>query len=254
MLLGAVSARAAAGASGMPLTRAKRPGVGPFPMLTSTCTVVLGVLTSTCPLTETISQRRKRTTSMTMHGRRLRRFTALLTGGALVGGALLAAPIGAAAPAAAADGTTITPNPALRGRGLRGLGHEPRVVRERHRRLSRGAARGSSTTRSSGRTGSTSTSRATTSAAATRPTCRTTCAPAAPSTAGGRPTPTAPRGTAPAPPSTPTATATRRSGTPTTRRRYDCDGRRDAALVGRRPPPRPDHALGDVQPTRRRTS
>ena len=36
---------------------------------------------------------------MTMHGRRLRRITALLTGGALVGGALLAVPIGAASSA-----------------------------------------------------------------------------------------------------------------------------------------------------------
>ena len=59
---------------------------------------------------------------MTMHGRRLRRFTALLTGGALVGGALLAAPIGAAAPAAAADGTTITPNPAYAGEAFEGWG------------------------------------------------------------------------------------------------------------------------------------
>ena len=59
---------------------------------------------------------------MTMHGRRLRRFTALLAGGALVGGALLAAPIGAAAPAAAADGTTITPNPAYAGEAFEGWG------------------------------------------------------------------------------------------------------------------------------------
>ena len=59
---------------------------------------------------------------MTMHGRRLRRITALLTGGALVGGALLAAPIGAVAPAAAADGTTITPNPAYAGEAFEGWG------------------------------------------------------------------------------------------------------------------------------------
>ncbi len=59
---------------------------------------------------------------MTMHGRRLRRITALLTGGALVGGALLAAPIGGAAPAAAADGTTITPNPAYAGESFEGWG------------------------------------------------------------------------------------------------------------------------------------
>ena len=59
---------------------------------------------------------------MTMHGRRLRRITALLTGGALVGGALLAAPLGAATPAAAADGTTITPNPAYAGEAFEGWG------------------------------------------------------------------------------------------------------------------------------------
>ena len=59
---------------------------------------------------------------MTMHGRRLRRITALLTGGALVGGALLAAPLDAVTPAAAADGTTITPNPAYAGEAFEGWG------------------------------------------------------------------------------------------------------------------------------------
>ena len=79
---------------------------------------------------------------MTMHGRRFRRTTALLMGTALASGALLAAPIGQASPAAAADGLTITPNPAYEGPAVRGLGHEPRLVRQRDRGLPRGGAPG----------------------------------------------------------------------------------------------------------------
>ena len=79
---------------------------------------------------------------MTMHGRRLRRITALLTGGALVGGALLAAPLGARDPRSGGRRHDHHPEPRLRGRGLRGLGHEPRLVRQRHRRLPRRAPRG----------------------------------------------------------------------------------------------------------------